>query len=235
MSNPEYGLFYDVQPLKNPLDTEHGIIEAPSFSRIKANEAIAAGYAVTTVCKNIPKLLSVLDYLYSDEGGMLYNGITKEQGADTDPICVKAGLEDGIYWFDESGKFVYNPILTAAGGTVDIQPFVNRRVGLYNLSYYDIQNKSERELAADKVWGAYPDAKIKKLPGGVDYGDDEAVFAENSTKIQDYLYSAISKFILGTTELNETTWKEYKDNINSLGGEQNLAIAQAAYDRYMGK
>jgi putative aldouronate transport system substrate-binding protein len=235
MSMPDYGLFFNVQPLQAPLDTEHGITEAAPFIRTKYNEPAAAGFAVTTACKNIPKLLSIIDYLYSEEASMLRYGITKEQGADTDEMLIKAGLEEGTYWFDENGQFTYNPLTVFGGGNIDMDPFMNIRFLFYINRDYERELSQEIFKEADNVWGAYPDAKLQKLPGVTVSQDIEKTFIDNGTAISDVQYTFITNFILGTTELNEQTWAEYKDNLNGLGVAQNLEILQAAYERYMNR
>ena len=233
MSMPDYGIFLDVQPLKNPLDTAHGITEAAPFSLTTVDNIQSAGYAVTTACENIPKVLAIIDYLYGEEGAMLRYGITKEQGADTDPICIKAGLTEGTYWFDDAGSFVINPLLTLGGGTVDADPFFNKRFAFYSILEYGNQYSLDIYKLADEVWGAYRDAKQKNMPSGIDRAADENKFTDNFTKMSDYQGPAFVNFILGTTELNEAAWNKYKEDMIALGANESLAIQQAAYDRFM--
>lgn len=233
MSNPDYGMYFDVQPLKSPLDTEHGITEAAPFSRTSVDNLQAKGYAVTTACDNIPKLLSIIDYMYSEEASMLLYGVTKEQGADTDPIMAKGDLQDGTYWFDDNGQFTFNPLLTIVGGTVSYDPFMNTRFLFKREQKYWNENSSDMIKYSDEVWGAYPDAKLKNLPSALDLGDDGVEFTINSTKISDYIYTAIASFITGTKELNETTWNEFKDQLVLRGIEDNISYNQAAYERFL--
>jgi hypothetical protein len=128
MSMPEYGMNCMVYPLKPPLDTAHGVTEGASVIAGKAGDIASKGYVITKACKNPAKLLAIFDYLFTEEGGKLFYGITKEQGADTDPAMIAAGLQDGAYWYDASGNIVWNPLLTVAGGPLDYSWFNDGRL-----------------------------------------------------------------------------------------------------------
>jgi hypothetical protein len=235
MSMPEYGLIFDVQPVKNPIDAANGVTEAAPFARTPYNQVDSKGSAITKACKNIPKLLSVLDWLYSDEGSMLYNGLTKEQGADTDPVYVKAGLQDGAYWF-EGDKLVFNPMFSRAGGKLNHEPFMpNQLPGLWNNSYENAIASPEYQNAHD-VWGAYGGAKQTRLPSAISRPTSEdKIYANNTFAINDYIGSSVPKFIMGTTPLNDKTWADFKAQLVALGIYENLRILQEAYNRYMAR
>ncbi len=236
MSMPEYDLYFDVQPALNPLDTEHGITEAAPFSLPSVDDISSAGYAVSTSCSNIPKLLAIIDYLYSEDARLLaLYGLTAEQGAATDPVMIKAGLEDGYYWFDENGEFVFNPLLATVGGPVDGTALRGSRICFYQDRKYEREFSDEKFLHADAVWGAYPDAKLQSLPNTIDLGEDGKAFNDNRTKIDDMLFTTIVGFITGTNELNETTWEAFRQQLVSLGIEDNIAYQQAAYERYLNR
>jgi hypothetical protein len=101
MSMPQYGMFFDVRPIPSPLSTADGIAE---FTNLIIGEAYEnPGYSFTTKCENLPKLLNVLDYLYSEEGGRLISGgLTKETGAAENPVYQAAGFQDGLYWLGDT-------------------------------------------------------------------------------------------------------------------------------------
>lgn len=42
----------------------------------------------------------------------------------------------------------------------------------------------------------------------------------------------VPKFIMGTEELNETTWAAFVEQMNNLGAEECRGIYQDIYDRY---
>lgn len=233
MSMPQYGLNFDVQPLTNPLDTDHGITEAAPFSRTKYNALDGNGFAITKVCKNVPKLLSVMDFMFSHEGSMLYLGLTKEQGADRNPIYIKAELQDGAYWFEED-RIVINPLFSSVGGIIAQEFFVSNRLPNLKNNDYHADFVEKLWLTADEIWGAYPDAKQKKLPSSLyRSAEEDNTFSTNSTRITDYMNSSVPQFIMGTVPLNDQTWTDFKSQLKNLGIEENLHIQQAAYDRWL--
>jgi putative aldouronate transport system substrate-binding protein len=234
MSMPQYNLYFDVQPMPNPIDAARGITEAAAVLRASYYDEAQKGWAVAATCKNIPKLLSALDYIYSPEGGMLKaNGLTKEQGADTDPVYVKAGMTDGAYWF-KNGKMVFNPLIDYGGGALNRDSFIGVHLpGLADRTAY--RNAVDPQLMeADKVWVKYPDAKMKKLVSALSYPtEDEKKMTANNAAINDYIGSSIPQFIMGTQPLNDQAWAEFKATLRNLGAEENLRIQQAAYDRWL--
>jgi hypothetical protein len=88
---------------------------------------------------------------------------------------------------------------------------------------------------ADSTWGAYPDAKLKSLPSGLDLGGDAKTYSEINTRIGDFLYTEIVGFIIGTAELNEANWNALKNRLIAAGAEDGIAMYQAAYERYMAR
>jgi hypothetical protein len=234
MSMPEYGLHFDFQPMSSPLDTEHGITAAAPYNLIKYNMTDNKGFIVTKECDDIPKLLSVMDYVYSEEGGMLYMGLTVEQGATTDRYYVEAGLQDGAYWFD-GGKVVFNPLFTKAGGTMNHEPFMNNRLPGIRNNRYDVEYASEIFIKANTVWSMYADtAKQSKLPSVISRPVSEDVqFTDATVKLADHTNSVVPQFIMGTLELNEKNWDEFKQQLIALGLNDNLRIQQDAYNRYL--
>ncbi len=235
MSMPEYDMYFDVQPMLNPLDTEHGITEAAPFARTSVDNIPARGFAVATTCANIPKLLTIIDYMYSEEAGMLLYGITKEQGADTNEVMIAAGLQDGNYWFNDDGSFEFNPLLSIAGGTLAHDEFVNTRFMFYREQKYWNESSTDIMKYADEIWGAYPDAAQKMLPVSLDLAEDAAAFSANSTAMNDFMYTEIVNFIMGTSELNEESWEAFKASLIESGAEDNIAYQQAAYQRYLAR
>lgn len=234
MSMPEYGLEFDVQAVASPLNPGLGVDTVAPFSQ-PSRVSQSAGWAVTTATKDIPKLLTIMDYLYSDEAGLLPFGITKEMGADTDPVMAKAGLQDGTYSLT-GDTFAWNPLLTFGGGDIDAGPFVNNR--LVGWAQQSAANGASSDLLRDasEIWNGDSESPLRPMPaGGLDYGADESTYQANNTQIMDYSYSTIAGFITGTTELNDASWKAFQDHIVTLGGQQNVDIVQAAYDRYLAR
>jgi len=187
-------------------------------------------------CANIPKLLALWDYFYSDEGGMLYNGLTKEQGAATDPVYVKAGLQDGAYWFDADGGFVFNPRLSiaGAGGTLNFENFSAFEVIPYRQNKYTIEYAQEDAKNAARLWGLYPrDPNVRMMPAVTFSADDGKSVAAINTRISDIENTALAAFITGTTPLNDQNWERYVKQIQDAGVEELIRINQEVYIRFL--
>ncbi len=232
MSMPEYGLIFDVHAAVSPVDTAHGVTAAYPFGASDAQD-MAGGVAITTRCKNIPKLLSVLDFMYGEKGSMFrIYGLTTEDGAADDPSYQLAGLTDGAYWF-EGDTLVRNPIMM--DGSVDGDAMISSRLpALGNTTYANLEATPE-EKQANEAWRAYGDTTdVTKLPLSLSRPvDEDKAFTTNNTRINDYINERVPKFIMGTIALNEATWNEFVAQIKAYGIEENLSIQQAAYDRYL--
>jgi putative aldouronate transport system substrate-binding protein len=232
MSNPQYGLNFDVRPLPSPLSTADGVTEFSNFQRNPTDGSSSTGWAFTRKCENLPKLLSIMDYLYSEEGMWLRHGLTKETGSAENPIYVKAGLQDGFYWF-EGDKLVVNPLTTnlkngnafsaTAFRVLRARMFTRRNRGVSLWSRYGIRILTPNTPNCPDRPGQVP----------AETEEEEAVYSPANVRITDYINSTVPKFIMGTQPLNDQTWAEFKTQLKNLGIEEQIRIQQAAYDRYL--
>jgi hypothetical protein len=193
------------------------------------------GYVVTKACKNVPKILSALDYLYGEEGRMLKSGLTKETGSTENPIYKMAGLEDGFFWFDSTGKFVYNPKFSQAGGTLPDNPFMGLRLPGVVFRKHERTVLTEEVVLSDSVWEPYPNAKLKAFPRNAIWpsiAESEAM-ANNTVRISDVNNASFAKMVMGTMPLTDASWKALKAQMDAAGLQENIKILQSAYDRYM--
>jgi putative aldouronate transport system substrate-binding protein len=234
MSSPQYGLDFDVRPLPSPLSATDGVTEFANFQRNPIYENGGVGWAFTKQCKNIPKLLNILDYFYGEEGMWLKAGLTKETGSAENPVYVAAGLQDGFYWL-EGNKRVINPkVINFANNN----GFVGMR--LPGVVRSDVQPPERMAVykITEPAWEPYPNAKYTKLPGVGGSGatrtlEEERVYSADLVHVRDYLDSTVPKFIMGTQPLNDQTWAEFKAQLRNLGIEDMTRIQQAAYDRWL--
>lgn len=233
MSMPEYNLFFDVRPVTGPIDEASGQTTAPAFN-VNNKSDHGSGTVITSKCENIPKLLSALDFMYSDEGAMMRTyGLTKEQGAAENEYYQAAGLEEGVYWF-EGNDFVFNPLTTAAGGTIDVEPMMGNKLPAKTIAKYTQIYSKDLEVEASEKWTKYADDTKKSLPNSLTPDiEDEIKLADNNVRLQDYINAEIPKFIMGTTELNDTNWQSFQDQLKAYGASDNIEVLQAAYERFL--
>jgi putative aldouronate transport system substrate-binding protein len=235
LSVPDKGLNVEVKALKNPIDTAHDITAAPVFIATSKYES-TMGSVVTTNCKDVERLLTSLDYLYSEEGGMIKSyGLTGEAAAENE-IYKKAGLEDGTYYIDENGKFHFNEKVQKDPTLLENwNAFFGLRLpGLAIGDYHTPDYNDEKQKAYD-TWTYYNDkSAMKNLPANIyRTPDEDKKYTDNQTKIDDYINTMVPKFILGGTELNEQTWQQFKNQLEQYGLSENISINQTAYDRYL--
>jgi hypothetical protein len=224
-----------MRPIPSPLSTADGVTEFANFQRNPYYENSGVGWAFTAQCENLPKLLSIFDYLYGEEGKWLKHGLTKETGSTENSYYVAAGLQDGLHWF-EGDKLVVNPLLNTMG---EYQGFYgNRLPGMIRTDAVTSPLRQKIYDITEPTWEPYPNAKYTKLPGVGGQGvgrtaEEDAVYAPANTRIMDYLNSEVTRFIMGTQPLNDQTWEAFKAQLRNLGIEENIRIQQTAYDRWL--
>jgi hypothetical protein len=223
-----------VEAIPNPIDTASGITSAPNTlyaNRVEGQPRVA----ISTSCENIERLLSTLDFLYTEEGGLLKaNGLDAEQGSADNEIYKKNGLADGAYTLTEDGTLTLNKRFATEGGNItDFTAFGGERLPGFHQNAYS--KATEQQLKAHAMWTKYQD-QSNKLPTFISRTTEESdTYTNNQTNINDFMNAQILKFILGTEELNQTTWSEFKDQLVSYDIEDNIAIQQAAYERYLAR
>lgn len=241
MSMPEYGLIMDVEAAGDPVDTAHGIEKALPVSGTYADRALSNrnGYVVSTSCseENLIRFLTVADYFFTDEGSILRScGLDAEQSKG-DKLYAEAGMENGSYTLDGT-KFHWADPMNPDSGEIATNNYAVTYLGtrLPGIKRNDFTNQyvSELKKGASDIWlecgteGNYPGAIVLS-------GDDNTTFSLNYTSYTDYINTMVPKFILGTVELNDDTWAEYVQRVNSLGAEENCRMQQKYYDKYIGK
>lgn len=238
MSLPEYGLNVDVRPITAPLDTAHGITEKDASFYIFSGVA-SMPFCISTACdeSKIARILTVFDYLFSDEGAMLRNqGLNAEQAAD-DPIYQGySGMEKGAYWYDDEGNWYINETFSNATDNFDPNSFFGNRLPGKPLHLPEPVNaertaQNDMEDHAGEVWITY--GRERQIPSGATMNAEESKkFNAVYTPIVDYVNSMVPKFIMGTEELTEETFQSYVDQLTALGVEDANDAYRSALGRY---
>lgn len=237
MSMPDYGLNVDVRAVKSPIDAANGKTTAYSNVLVASGQDEYGSVAVTSSCKDVERLLSSMDFMYSEEGSMLRAyGLNAEQAAGNE-IYEKNGLTDGSYTIGSDGSFKYNDklVLAGTGGTIDQGHFIGLRLPSLRQTKYDDSFTSELYKAGSDTWTAYQADKIQLPRTLTRTAEEDATFVGNTANIDNYVNEKVLKFILGTEELNDKTWAEFKAQLVSYGIDENIAVQQAAYERYLAR
>jgi len=234
LSMPDRGLNVDVRALPSPIDAENGITEAPSFI-VPSRGEIQMRQAVSVDANDIERLLASLDYFYGEEGSQIRSwGLTAEQAPD-DPLYVQFGLQDGLWAIDGSGNFSWNQAIYADGKILaNFNTFVGGRLpGLASFAPSPFASEAQRN--AVKIWDKYSNEGIR-LSGALQRtAEEDAIYQNNQTRIDEYVNTMVIKFILGGEPLNAETWGRFRQQLIDFGVEENIAIMQAAYDRFLAR
>lgn len=240
MSMPEYDLNVEVKGMAAPADTENGIETPLSYLSLRADRATMnnTGYAVSTSCseEKLIRFLTLSDYLYTEEGAMLRSyGLTAEQ-AEGIALYEELGLEDGYYWWD-GDEFVYNPLTTPDGGEYYDANYTNwlkpgRLPGKSN-NYYNVAMQPEKNIEADAQWTKYGNSQNYPSSIALNASDADRVSTLYTT-LYDYIDSMVPRFIMGSEELTEESFKAYVDQLYSYGLDEYIEIYQEYYNDYMG-
>lgn len=237
MSLPEYGLNVDVRPVTSPLDTENGI-ESKDAGFYIFNGVASTPFCISTTCEEdkIARILTVFDYLYSEEGGRLRGGLNAEQAAESE-IYQKAGMTGGAYWYDEEGRYCVDERMWSLSDNFDPNSFTGSRLpggtgasGEWPANKERTENDEMEDLAG-AVWVSY--GRERCFPSGAVLNAQESTqFNSVYTSITDYVNRMIPQFIMGTEDLTEDSWKAYVEQVNALGLDKANEAYQSALDRY---
>jgi len=236
MSMPQYNLMVDVQPMATPLDAAQGVTSSTtrmSFSRYGG----AGGYVVSSTCKQVDRLLQVMDYLYAEENAALNGiGLTAEQvAASNNQLYIKNGLQDGAYSLDASGKILINDLLNTGGALASVKEvFMNNRLpGLENVNA-DNQIVDENIEAGDLIWKTYED--VGNLPRALSRTSaEDTLYADKFTTINDYINTMVPSFITGTQPLDASSWQAFVSQLKAYGIDDLIKIYQDSYERYQNR
>ena len=237
MSIPDAGLMFDVRPIPSPII--EGVSSQKDMMR-RGWDLFGGGIsnAIYSGAKNVDKLVSIIDLMYSDEGALLNTiGLLKEQIPSGYDIMDKMGMADGAFWYDANGNIELNPKFQIMGGDVGFTDANGVRFPGYQK--YSITNNlaSEEALNSQRAWGGHDAVtEVFPLPASISLTVEEAnIISANNARITDHYNQHMSMFIMGTLTLNEDTWAEFVEYQRSQGLDENLAIQQAAYGRYLNR
>lgn len=188
----------------------------------RQNNSRMRGYhtSVTTFAEHPERIVSMLDYLYTDEGFMLSN----------------YGVEGETYNIVD-GKPVYTDKMIANEEGVPMNIAFVKYAFSHGSFLRDWHREdslfSEISIDACKTWQDSADADYM-LPAGMSLtakeGDD---YAKIISDIETFVNESRMDFILGSVSLDE--FDAYVAQVESMGLEDALALQQAALDRYLAK
>lgn len=235
MSMPEYGLYYDVQPLRTPLDTEHGITESHSLLTW-TNFSADSGWAITTKCgkQDMINFMTATDWLFTEEGGMIVTlGLTEEYAKDNE-VYQKLGLEKGTWGYNADGTIWVDERCFGDNTTLEQGDLKGTRLPGAKHPEIEKAYSSDIILKCDEVWTecgrdwVYP-AEIVLTP------EQNAIYQEYYQNISDCIAQYCQKFIMGNLELNDENWAKFQKDLKTYHIDDLLAVYTEAYNDFVAK
>ncbi len=217
-------------PVKGPDD-----VCFSTFNPSKAN----CGMVISAGCENIEKAFEVGDLLTSE-----LMGITQrwgQKGQDWDYVSETADPSQyaGTYSIFGAVIVVYDDAkFWSSGGMqnrswMQTGPFV-RQYGIAAGRATKVGSASDYDLhIADgdilyQTGGFAPAEYISKL---IYSEDEQAVVTKISEDLNTYVNETVSGWLLDSSKLTDDAWNAFLEGVSSLGAEEWLECAQAAYDR----
>lgn len=237
MSMPEYGLFYDVQPLTTPVDNEHGITESHALMTW-TNFNTNSGMGITTKCSEskMIKYMTAMDYFFSEEGANIVSyGLSDKESA-TNATMIANGLEEGVWHVNANGDLEYNPKVLDENGA--LKAGIN---DLYGVRFPGIKHQDLHKttlnavyLKADAVWTSC--GRDWNYPAEIALNSDQqSVVQKYGTDVTDAINEFTVKVITGQTELNEQTWADFQSRLETAGVNELKAVYAEAYAAFAAK
>lgn len=215
----------------NPNNAEMELLGIP-YPKAEGVDEIHVGYesqliknsdtwAISSACGDHTALLKLVNYLYSEEGQLLYNwgeeGVSYELDANGEPQWTDLVVNnvDGL-------NFMFASYLYATGvGSVYFPGVYDMEKGFY--SYNDDQ------LAAVDTFASLTDG-ANNLPVYVTLTTDELTqYNSYATDLETYADAEVLKFILGDRSLDEVD--AFVDQLYTMGLQEMTDLYQGAYDR----
>ena len=207
------------------------------YSRIGVNICISK----KTTEDELKTILTMLDYLYSDEGSaLLALGLSKEEFESIqDPTYKKYGLEDGAYTktinADGSVVFERNPKLLEDNNLASAMALKRVTCGYYVPGIVPALNRSYDTCSLRNMteWDYYLNTGyIDKSLRAQFTSDEAAVYSKVYSNVDTYMSQNIPKFIMGVLDVNGVDWDNYCKMLNKYSPNKVTAIYQRVFDSY---
>lgn len=218
---------YELLPIETPklnVEDELHFSWTDTHSQIKGRDT----WAISTACEDPEGIMMVVNYLFSEEGELLFN----------------YGDEGGSFEYDENGNPQYTELVTNNPDGLSYMDacFIyvsaaasNHMPGILDLkaTYYYFDDAEWHVLETFTTCDA---DGTYNMPKGVALNAEESEeYAVLYSDISTYASTEIMKFVMGQSELTEESFQTVQDTIVEMGGERMEELYQAAYQRYLEK
>ncbi len=226
-SNESMSNIYDMNP-----DNPNMVLTAIPYMLADGVDEVHVGYqasliknsdtwSVSTACGDITALLGLVNYLYSEDGQLVYNwgneGESFEFDENGDPQWTDLVINN-----EEGLNFMFASYLYATGiGSVYYPGVYDMEKGFYS---YDEEQLNAVDVFSSLTDGAY------NLPAYVSLTTEEQLaYNEIATDLDTYASTQILNFIMGDTPISE--FDTFVNTLYDMGLQDMIDIYQGAYDR----
>lgn len=218
---------YELMPINAPKvnqDDELHFSWTDTFSRIKQRDT----WAISTACQDPEGIMMMVNYLFSEEGQLMFN----------------YGDEGHTFDYDENGQPMYTELVTNNPDGLSYKDACY----IYVAAVASGHMPSVLDVCAsyyyfdDSEWNVFETFRTcdadgsYNMPTGVTLNEEEnEEYASIASDVNTFAASEIMKFVLGQAELSEDSFAAFQDTVRSMGGDRMEEIYQAAYERFMAK
>lgn len=179
-------------------------------------------FIITTACEYPEVALRWADYFFTDEGSLFFyygdEGVTYNK------------LDDGTYEFNDEVMADFQNGTNSFDGCAVY-------VSLYGYGNTPTMTKVPYNSADDNHGIALEAAEaviedcVVAWPAFTFTSDEQVIMEDVRAEIDNYVTFMRDSWIMGTTELNDTTWNQFVDTINGMGLDEVLQVYEDALQR----
>jgi len=219
-TNPDY----DLTAVRFPT-FERGVYTRHGGSSNDLADGSRGHAAITTAATEVEVITRLLDFAFSEEGHLLHNFGTY-----------------GVSWEWVDGVPTYTDIvMNSPEGRPFAQALTYFARGAFNGPFnqdpwYLIQFYAlPQQEAALTFWRMQDNPESTLLPPISHTIADAATISARMADIDTFRREQIALFISGSNPINDTTWNQFVDTLNSMGVPEVRDIHQAALDRFFNR
>ena len=177
-----------------------------------AGRVVRGAFAITSRCKEPEKLISWVNYLYTDEGSMM----------------AQYGLEGKEYGFREDGLWEWNEDESTVAQYVLTMQTIGGGAAVPGRTPVEFQEKYVNEATRTEVKDLLEFRNYTKLPyPQILLGKtDEQVMASIQKDLSSYAEATMARFVTGDIPLDDEQWKIFCETVEQKGLSRAIAIWQ---------
>jgi len=240
-NNNQVGFFLDWFPNFTTGEDEIDAMKNPMFYPltsewseervVNASPGMSTGtFAITSEAKNPAAAMRWVDYFYSEEGALFANhgpeGYLWEYQTNDAGEQVRVFTEDVDLTDTEADRGKVTPYfgIQAPGIGFELPPILENANDEPDNPFWEwILAETEEKIT--------PYAKVPFPPAALKIGEADAI-SIISTDLNTFLTESEARFITGVDPINDETWEEFVNTLESIGSQVMVETYQAVYDRW---